>query len=76
MNSSDTSIQIFLTHAAVRPELFNHAIRTIAEFYLFRGVLPLAFLYAISFNPGVREQCQREMVIATIFSGLLALFFG
>jgi undecaprenyl-diphosphatase len=76
MNSLDTSIQIFLTHAAVRSELFNHAIRTIAEFYLFRGVLPLAILYAIWFNPGVREQWRREMVVATIFSGLLALFFG
>jgi membrane-associated phospholipid phosphatase len=76
MNRLDTAIQLFLTHAAVRSYLFNHAVRTIADLYLFKGVLPLAILYAIWFNPGIRKQWQREIVVATIFSGLLALFFG
>jgi undecaprenyl-diphosphatase len=76
MNIFDTQIQNFLTHAAIRSDLFNHAVRTVADFYLFKGVLPLAILYAIWFNPGVRKQWQREMVVATILSGLLALLFG
>jgi undecaprenyl-diphosphatase len=76
MNSFDAPILTFLTHAALRSNLFNNAVRMVADFYLFKGVLPLAILCAIWFKPGVRKQWQREMVVATIFSGLLALIFG
>jgi undecaprenyl-diphosphatase len=76
MNSFDAPILTFLSHAALQSVLFNKAVRMISDFYLFKGVLPLALLCAIWFKPGVRKEWQREMVVATIFSGLLALIFG
>ena len=76
MNTFDTTIQTLLTHAALRSDVFNHVVRTISDFYLFKGPLPLAVLCAIWFHSGVRKQWQREMVVATIFSAMLALLVG
>ncbi|MFM0200624.1 phosphatase PAP2 family protein [Paraburkholderia fungorum] len=76
MNSFDSKILTILTDDALHSESFSHAVNLVADFYLFKGLLPLAMLCAIWFDTRERRQWQREMVVATILSGLLALFIG
>ena len=76
MNNFDLTILTIVTQDAMHSETFSHAVRGVAAFYLFKGVLPLAMLCAIWFDTRERRQWQREMVVATILGGLLALFIG
>jgi undecaprenyl-diphosphatase len=76
MNSFDSSILTIVTRDTIHWETFSHAVRVIADFYLFKGVLPLAMLCALWFDTKGRRQWQREMVAAAILSGFLALFIG
>jgi membrane-associated phospholipid phosphatase len=76
MNSFDWSILTFLTHDTLHSQTFSHAVRLVASLYLFKGILPIAMLCAIWFDTKERPQWQREMVVATILSGFLALFIG
>ncbi|MGF6776671.1 phosphatase PAP2 family protein [Paraburkholderia sp. GAS334] len=75
MNSFDTAIQIFLTQIELSSVL-NHAIRVIAGLYTFKGFVLVPILWWIWFQPSQRTEWQREMVIATIVSGLLSLATG
>lgn len=75
MNSFDTAIQTFLTQIELSP-LMNHAIRVIAGLYTFKGFILVPLLWWIWFQPSQRREWQREMVIATIVSGLLSLATG
>jgi len=76
MNSFDTAIQVFLTHNAFSSDLLNHAIRVIADLYTSKGLVLIPVLWWIWFKPSQRGEWEREMVIATIASGLLALAIG
>lgn len=76
MNTFDYKILTVLTNNAIHSETLSHAISVVADFYLFKGILPLALLCSIWFDTRERRQWQREMVVATILSGLLALFIG
>jgi len=76
MNSFDSKILTILTNDALHSETLNNAVSIVADFYLFKGLLPLAMLCAIWFDTRERRQWQREMVVATILSGLLALIIG
>ena len=76
IHSFDSAILSFLTHYALHSETSSHAVSHVADFYLFKGVLPIAMLCAIWFDTRERRQWRREMVVATILSGLLALFIG
>jgi membrane-associated phospholipid phosphatase len=76
MNSFDTAIQTFLTHIAFSSDLPNHAIRVIAGLYTFKGLVLIPILWWMWFKPSQRGEWEREMVIATIASGLLALAIG
>jgi membrane-associated phospholipid phosphatase len=76
INGFDSAILTFLTHGAMHSATYGHAVSHVADFYLFKGVLPLAMLCAIWFDTSERRQWQREMVIATVLSGVLALFIG
>lgn len=75
MNNFDTTIQIFLTHITFGP-LMNHAIRVIAGLYAFKGFVLVPVLCWLWFQPGPHRERQRERVVATIASGLVALAFG
>src|SRR5260370_26994817 len=76
MNSFDTAIQTFLTHIAFSSDLLNPAIRVIAGLYTFKGLVLIPILWWMWFKPSQRGEWEREMVIATIASGLLALAIG
>jgi membrane-associated phospholipid phosphatase len=76
MNIFDTAIESFVTHAALSSSFFNHSMRAIASFSLFKGLVPTGLLWAIWFRPCSRPQWAREMVVATLASGFLALIVG
>jgi len=75
MNNFDTTIQIFLTHVTFGP-LMNHAIRVIAGLYTFKGFVLVPVLCWLWFQPGPNRERQRERVVATVASGLVALAIG
>jgi hypothetical protein len=75
MNSFDVAIQTFLTQITLAP-LLNHAIRVVAGLYTFKGFVLVPILWWIWSQPGERREWRREMVIATIASGLVALATG
>lgn len=75
MNSFDSVILGFLTQIHL-PPLANHAIRTMAGLYTFKGFLLIPLLWWIWFQPSERRDWQREMVIATVLSGLISLAVG
>jgi membrane-associated phospholipid phosphatase len=75
MNSFDTVIETFLTRPNFGP-LLNHAIRAVADLYSFKGLVLIPILWWIWFQPGERREWQREIVISTIVSGMLALATG
>jgi undecaprenyl-diphosphatase len=76
MNSFDTTIQIFLTHNAFRSAAMNHAVRVIAGQIIFKGLVLIPVLWWMWFKPGPRSEWKREMIIATVASGLLSLVSG
>lgn len=75
MNSFDTVIETFFANLKFG-RLFNHTIKAIADLYTFKGLVLIPVLWWIWFQPGERRQWRREMVIATILSGWLALAIG
>lgn len=75
MNSLDTVIETLLTNLSFG-FLLDHAIRAVADLYTFKGLVLIPVLWWIWFQPGERREWQREIVIATIVSGLLALATG
>ncbi|MEX3957243.1 phosphatase PAP2 family protein [Trinickia sp. EG282A] len=76
MNGFDTAILTFLTQHEFDSAVLNHAIRVMAGLYTFKGFVLIPVLWWIWFQPGERREWQREMVIATIVSGLLSLLVG
>jgi membrane-associated phospholipid phosphatase len=77
MNTFDTAIESFVTHAALSfSPFFNHSMRAIASFSLFKGLVPTGLLWAIWFRPRSHTRWAREMVIATLASSFLALMVG
>lgn len=76
MNGFDLSILTFLNHDAFRAPLVNSAIRAIAGMYTFKGLLLVPVLWWIWFRPTQRGEWEREIVIATFASGLVALILG
>ncbi|SAL05279.1 PA-phosphatase like phosphoesterase [Caballeronia calidae] len=76
MNAFDTSVQTWLVHIGASSVIFTHAVHTIADFYLTKGLLPLAVLWAIWFKEGDSQQWRREMVVAILLSGLAAFVLG
>ncbi|KWH29097.1 phosphatase PAP2 family protein [Burkholderia stagnalis] len=75
MNNFDTTIQLYLTQITLSP-LLNHAIRVIAGLYTFKGFVLVPILCWLWFQPGPHRERQREMIVATVASGLLALATG
>ncbi|MEX3667579.1 phosphatase PAP2 family protein [Paraburkholderia phenoliruptrix] len=75
MNSFDTTIEKYLSN--IHFGFFTtHAIETVADLYTFKGLLLIPVLWWMWFQSGERTKWRREMVIATVLSGLVALFVG
>ncbi|MFM0169395.1 phosphatase PAP2 family protein [Paraburkholderia sediminicola] len=75
MNSFDLSIETYLSNVH-----FGHfatrSIEDIADLYTFKGLVLIPVLWWMWFQQDERREWRREMVLATLLSGLVALFVG
>jgi membrane-associated phospholipid phosphatase len=76
MNGFDSAIQTYITQHAFSSPLANQVIAELTGFYLAKGVLMMAALWWIWFQPSAETEQRRETVVATLASGLIALFVG
>lgn len=76
MNGFDDAVLVFMTHHAFHSGFANHAIRALTEFYTVKGLVLMTVLWGMWFAKGDGVRSNREMVVATIVSGLLALLIG
>lgn len=79
MNGFDDAVLTFLTQHAFHSALVNHAIRALTDLYTVKGLLLITVLWWMWLARGdnsERALWQREMVIAIIASGLIALVAG
>ncbi|MBN3763661.1 phosphatase PAP2 family protein [Burkholderia sp. Ac-20365] len=75
MNSFDSSIETYLSNIH-----FSHfatrSIEAVADLYTFKGLVLIPVLLWMWFQQGERREWRREMVLATLLSGLVSLFVG
>jgi undecaprenyl-diphosphatase len=76
MNGFDLTILTFLTHGAFNTPFLNNVIKAVVGLYTFNGLLLVPILWWIWFKPTQRGDWDREVVIATFASGLVALVLG
>lgn len=79
MNGFDDAVLTFLTQHAFHSALANHAIRALTDLYTVKGLLLITVLWWMWLARGDNSEraiWQREMVIAIIASGLIALVAG
>ncbi|ORC47930.1 phosphoesterase [Burkholderia sp. A27] len=76
MNSFDTAVQVFLTQHAFQSATINHIIRVIAGQASFKGFVLVPVLWWMWFGRSERTGWKREMIIATVASGLASLAAG
>ncbi|BFG79275.1 hypothetical protein PTKU46_73080 [Paraburkholderia terrae] len=75
MNSFDSSIETYLSNIHVDPFAI-WTIEAIADLYTFKGLVLIPVLWWMWFQQDERRKWRREMVLATLLSGLVALFVG
>ncbi|MFT4068022.1 phosphatase PAP2 family protein [Paraburkholderia sp.] len=75
MINFDTPIETYLAHLNLGL-LPNLAMRAFTDMYMFRGLVLIPILWWIWFQPSERQEWHREVVVATVVSGLLALAVG
>ncbi|HEY2025290.1 phosphatase PAP2 family protein [Paraburkholderia sp.] len=75
MNSFDSSIETYLSHIHFG-EFVTKSIEVIADLYSFKGLILIPVLLWMWFQPHQRIEWRRQIVLATLASGLLALFVG
>ncbi|MEZ0600942.1 phosphatase PAP2 family protein [Paraburkholderia sp. IW21] len=76
MVNFDTAVLAFLSRNAPQSILFHHVAGAIAGYNIFNGLLPITLLWGAWFKPTRRVEWAREMVVATLVSGFLALVVG
>ncbi|WP_250477927.1 MULTISPECIES: phosphatase PAP2 family protein [unclassified Caballeronia] len=76
MTAFDTAVQTWVVHIAASSFVFTHTVHAIADFNFTKGVVPLAILCAMWFQPGEAQQWRRETVVAILCAGLLAFLLG
>lgn len=75
INSFDSSVETWFSSLYSGP-LATRAIEGVADLYTFKGLVLVPLLWWLWFEHDERRQWRREMVIATLFSGLAALVVG
>jgi membrane-associated phospholipid phosphatase len=75
MNSFDSSIETYLSNIHFDPFAIR-TIEAIADLYTFKGLVLIPVLWWMWFQQDERCKWRREMVLATLLSGLVALFVG
>lgn len=75
MNSFDSSIEIHLSNIHFG-NFATQFIEAIANLYTFKGLVLIPVLWWMWFQPDGRREWRREMVLATLLSGVVALCIG
>jgi len=75
MNSFDSSIETYLSNIHLS-HFATQSIEAIADWYTFKGLILVPVLWWMWFEQDERREWRREMVLATVLSGLAALFSG
>ncbi|MEC5404229.1 phosphatase PAP2 family protein [Paraburkholderia sp. MPAMCS5] len=75
MNKFDSVIETYLSHLHFG-SFATHAIQAIADLYTFKGLILIPVLWWMWCQHDARREWRREMVLATVLSGLVALFVG
>lgn len=75
MNSFDSSIETYLSNIHLG-QFATRSIEAIADLYTFKGLVLLPLLWWMWFQQGERREWRRQMVLATLLSGVVALFVG
>jgi membrane-associated phospholipid phosphatase len=76
MNNIDSAIQTFLFHHAAASPLVNHVMRVVAGQIMFKGLVLVPVLCFIWFRDNQRKAWEREMIVATVASGMVSLALG
>lgn len=75
MNNFDSSIETYLSSIHFG-YLTTQTIEVVADLYSFKGLVLIPLLWWMWFQRGERSEWRREMVLATVLSGLAALTVG
>ncbi|KAA1000964.1 phosphatase PAP2 family protein [Paraburkholderia panacisoli] len=75
MNNIDAVFESYLARLNFCP-LCNHAINAVSNLYTFKGLVLIPVLWWLWCRADERREWTRQIVIATILSGILALFIG
>jgi undecaprenyl-diphosphatase len=75
MNHFDSSIEAYLAQVHFG-HFLTQSIETVADLYLFKGLVLVSVLWWLWFQPSERRAWRREMIVATVFSGLVAFFLA
>ncbi|WP_321962124.1 phosphatase PAP2 family protein [Paraburkholderia sp. J7] len=76
MNAFDAAVQAWLVHIGSSSFYFTHAVGAVVQLYFTKGVVPLAILCAIWFQPGDSQLKRRQIVVATLCAALSAFVIG
>ncbi|PRX33471.1 undecaprenyl-diphosphatase [Paraburkholderia sp. BL18I3N2] len=75
MNNFDLAIETYLSNVHFG-YFATRSIERITDLYTFKGLVLIPVLWWMWFQQNKRRDWRREMVIATLLSGLVALFVG
>lgn len=75
MNSFDSSIETYLSNIHL-DQFTVRTIEAVADLYTFKGLMLVPVLWWMWFQQDEDREWRREMVLATLLSGLVALFVG
>ncbi|APA89816.1 phosphatase PAP2 family protein (plasmid) [Paraburkholderia sprentiae WSM5005] len=75
MNSFDSSIETYLSNLHFG-HFATHSIQAVADMYTFKGLVLIPVLWWMWFEQDKCREWRREMVLATLVSGVMALFVG
>ncbi|TCF96364.1 phosphoesterase [Paraburkholderia strydomiana] len=75
MNDLDSSIETYLWHVHLG-HFATKSIEAFAGLYTFKGLVLIPLLWWLWFQPNARRKWRRAIVIATAFSGVIALFLA
>jgi undecaprenyl-diphosphatase len=76
MNKFDLGILRYLNQFARHSQLFDTAVDGLASMNLLKGGVMIAFFWWVWFRPGTANDRNRQIVVATLLSAVLAVVVG
>jgi undecaprenyl-diphosphatase len=76
MNTIDVGILLFLNRFARHSHLFDNAVNALASMNVLKGGVMISFFWWVWFRPGKGNEENRQIVVATLLSAVLAVVVG